>query len=70
MHDENSFNTTFGIGQHDGHKHKVHKSLLIHRKFSFLVSGCMISCAPKFVFNFESISNIIMPEKFRNQDSA
>jgi hypothetical protein len=33
MHDENSFMATFEIGQRGGHKHKIHKSLLIPRKF-------------------------------------
>jgi hypothetical protein len=32
MHDKNSFMATFEIGQHGGHKHKIHKSLLITRK--------------------------------------
>jgi hypothetical protein len=70
MHDENSFKTTFGIGQHDGHKHKFINPCLYTEEFSFLVSGCMISCDPKLVFNFESTPNIIRPEKLRNRDSA
>jgi hypothetical protein len=67
MHDENSFMATYGIGQHGGHKHKIHKSLLICRKILiFLVSGYRVLYATMLVFNSESIPNIIMHEKFRH----
>jgi hypothetical protein len=70
MHDENSFMETFGIGQTAVISIKIHKSLLIHRKIVIFFSGCRISYASMLVFNFESISNIIMPENFRHRGSA
>jgi hypothetical protein len=36
---------------------------LYTEKLSFLVSGCRISYASMLVFNFESVSNIIMHER-------
>jgi hypothetical protein len=49
MHDETSFMATFGIGQHGGHKHKIHKSLLICRKI--LIFGQWITSTNAIIYD-------------------
>jgi hypothetical protein len=70
MYDENSFEATFQNRPHDGHKPKVHNPCLYTENSHFRSVDAWFHVLQDWYSAVSQISNIVMPEKFRNRDFA